>query len=320
MAENNLGKTPNKNRESLYKRAKNAGKKILYTGAIVTALAWVPSCSSNNWNAKDKTSPNVEQNDKIEHGNLEVVAITREVKENPDGTYSLYNRHGRNEKLSGDYVKIYETKYSELFIWKKVIDGKDKYCLLNASWLEISNYYDSIDADLIYHESKSERLSKDVMAKGPWEYSFTATIDGKKVLIENWKEMSWHYDEIKSVEFGGIVGKIWHKEYHECWGIVTWPVDDVVDAYHLGSWAWEFVVFARNNWQNEFYYTWQPILKLPLSSLTNNECISLLRSFHYVDWKLCYTYPDGWWSMIVLWEKKIKSKYQHVDNVQNYDW
>jgi hypothetical protein len=44
------------------------------------------------------------------------VAITREVKENPDGTYSLYNRHGRNEKLSGDYVKIYETKYSELFI------------------------------------------------------------------------------------------------------------------------------------------------------------------------------------------------------------
>lgn len=301
-------------------------KGVMATALAATLIWWTASCNSDGWKPGDRIQPRTEQNDNI--GTLEIKVVTEMVKKNPDGTYSLYSCIGNKKaeawkKLSWDYVSLYSSTWW-CYIWEKIIDGKSKFCLINASWLEISDYYEDIGGDLKYQDAEPERISDDVMAKWPGEYSFTATINGKKVLIKDWKEISWQYDAIDTFD-NGIIWKKGGKEYYENNWVVVWPVDDVYSTHCFDSWEpmHEYsgeVVWVKNNGQNEFHYNWKKIFSLPLS-VSNDECAIVLSSFHFVEWNVCYTYPSNWWSVIVLWEKTIKTKYSFVENVQqNSDW
>ena len=280
-----------------------------------TLLTWV-WCGPQSWKWKEKTPPKTEQNDGREEGYIVLKQVTRTVKENWDWTYSVYSTPG-GEKISWDYNAITWSK-NWSFIWEKIIDWKTKFRLLNEAWLEISDYYDWIE-NVEFKPAESQKLSEDILAKWPGEFSFIATIDGKKVFIKNWEEASWHYDRLTEYS-GGFIWVIWEKVYFESDWVVSWPFDDIFDINRLEDSESDKIIFAKNNWKNEFYYQWKCLLSLPLS-LSNDECAIILNSFHFEKWKLCYSYPDNWHITIVLWDNVLKTKYSYVENIQlNEDW
>jgi len=287
-------------------------KSLMWIALAATLVTW-SGCDNGGWRWKDKTVPKTEQVDPG-NSNVEIVPITTEIRKNDDWTYSIYNLYGKKDKISWDYISLISTPFNWCLIWEKEIDGESKFCLVDNSWLEISDCYDYIKDIYYYRPAKPEKLSNDIRAIWPGEFSFLAMVDGKKVIIENGKEVSGHYDEIGRRPYGFLC-KDWDKEYYEFfdWS-VTWPVDDICEV--SGDW----VVWAKNNWKNEFYYGWKCILTLPLS-LKNEECQTVYNSFHLVDWKICWVYQYDWWSAIILWEKIIKTKYVNVENVQiNKNW
>lgn len=285
---------------------KKFGKKFrdvaLATALSATLLTWA-WCGPQSWKEKEKIPPKIEQNDST----LEKTEEKKWIVKNPDWTYSFYHLWS---KVWENYRWIEELGLISWFKGYKWYRGDWTECLLNEVWDQISWYYDNI---------------VEISTTVEWELSYVARKEWNEYFVVG-HEVFWPYDFVhKSYErwdgYDGYTYSIWDKEYiYHNWNVVG-PMDDINYA-RVVEWSENWLaIIGKNNWKTVLYYEWKQIWELPAKY--NSDCmVTTLSSVKLVNEKISYIIynEDGVNPTIVVWNQKIKAKYNNVENVQEYDW
>lgn len=294
--------------------------KTVVTGALWATLLLWNGCSDpkpSNW--REWNSQNTEQVETWKGLTYysDVLKKNVEVRENADWTFSVFDDQWN--KISWDYLQIFWSTPGGARDWSFVaLKYNCWWCVLDDNWEELSDYYDGIDIR-DYIPSKVEKMSNDISARRLWQYTIIATKDKKQFIVKDWKVVSQEYDDIKP--FNWLYRWIkWEKEYIEDidnW-FITWPVDHIKEVY-VASYTYNdypYLVLALNNWQQELYYKWKKVWMFPLS-YSSDQIVYTLENVSIIDWKVAYPImEDNWLCTIVFWDKKIKTEYNYVGNIE----